>query len=103
MQVFSTGMRGVTQSGLYSKAMLLAESKLAAAGRDASLGDGEQTGETDDDFRWRVSLIPYQSEELDSDKLRIDPYEVTVEVEWDEGGRQPRIALKSLRLLPRNR
>ena len=39
LQSFSTGMRGVTQSGLYSRATLLAESIFARAGRDKGRRD----------------------------------------------------------------
>jgi general secretion pathway protein I len=103
LQAFSTGVRGVTQSGLYSRAMLLAESKLAQAGRDEALYEGEHSGEFDDIFRWRVAVIPYEAEDMDPRKLSLDPVAVTVEVEWDEGDRTPRIALTGLRLLPGNR
>ena len=103
LQTFSTGVRGVTQSGLYSKAMLLAESKFARAGRDEALFEGEYNGEYEDFFRWRVALAPYETEELDSRKLGLDPFTLRVEVEWDEGERTPRIALTGLRLLPRDR
>ncbi len=103
LQSFSTGMRGVTQSGLYSRATLLAESIFARAGRDKELSDGEYSGEVDDIFRWRVSLTPYETEDLDPRKLRLEPVAVTVEVEWDEGNRTPRIALSGLRLLAPDR
>ena len=103
LQAFSTGMRGVTQSGLYSRAMLVAESKLAQAGRDESLYEGEYSGEFDDVFRWRIRVVPYETGDLDPRKLEVDPVAVRVEVEWDEGDRIPRIALNGLRLLPRNR
>ncbi len=103
LQSFSTGTRGVTQSGLYSRATLLAESIFAQVGRDEELFEGEHSGEFDDFFRWRVALIPYESEDLDPRKLSLEPVAVTVEVEWDEGDRTPRIALTGLRLLPANR
>ncbi len=103
LQAFSTGIRSVTQSGMYSRAALLAESKLAQAGRDEALYEGAYSGEFDDTFRWSVSLIPYETEDLDPDKLSLDPVSVTVRVEWDEGDRTPSIALTSLRLLPDNR
>ena len=103
LQSFSTGMRGVTQSELYSRATLLAESLFAQAGRDEAMLDGELRGEFDDTFRWRVSLTPYETDDLDPRKLNLDPVAVSVEVEWDEGDRTPRIALGGLRLLRADR
>ncbi len=103
LQAFSTGIRSVSQSGLYSRAMLLAESKLTQAGRDEALYEGEYSGEFDDIFRWSISLTPYEVEDLDPDKLSLEPFTATVRVEWDEGDRSPSIILTSLRLLPDNR
>ncbi len=103
LQVFSTGMRGVAQSGLYTRAMLLAESKLAQAGREETQFEGEHNGDFDDIFRWSVSLAPYEAEDLDLRKLSFEPFVVTVKVEWDEGDRAPGIVLTSLRLLPDDR
>lgn len=102
LQIFSTGVRGVTQSGNYGKAMLLAESKMAAAGRDEELGEGEYSGDFNDTYRWRVVMAPYETEELDPDKFGLDAFRVEVEVEWEDGERRRRVSLTSLRLLRRN-
>ena len=59
MQIFSRGVNGAGLAEQYAKATMLAESKLAAAGVDVALQDGETNGRFDDDFQWRMIVLPY--------------------------------------------
>jgi type II secretion system protein I len=59
MQIFSTGLRNVTVGEDYTRAILLAQSKLASLGTEESLQPGEQTGAFDEGYRWRVTVQPY--------------------------------------------
>ena len=59
MQIFSTGLRNVMVGEDYTRAILLAQSKLASLGAEESLQPGEQTGAFDEGYRWRVTVQPY--------------------------------------------
>jgi len=59
MRIFSTGLHNVTVGEDYTRAILLAQSKLASLGADESLQPGEQTGAFDEGYRWRVTVQPY--------------------------------------------
>jgi len=59
MRIFSTGLHNVTVGEDYTRAILLAQSKLASLGADESLRPGEQTGAFDEGYRWRVTVQPY--------------------------------------------
>ncbi len=98
MQVYSTGMRGVTLSEEYTKAIMLAESKLASVGSEIALEEGEARGEEDETYRWRVSLVPFTSEDLPENLGDVEPLQVDVEVAWSTGGHERRVALHSLRV-----
>ena len=59
LQIFSRGVNGAGLAEQYAKATMLAESKLATVGVDGVLQDGETNGRFDDDFQWRMIVLPY--------------------------------------------
>jgi general secretion pathway protein I len=67
MQVFSTGLRTVTLGDEYTRAVLLAESKLAAMGVEEPLQEGEQSGTFDEHYRWRTVTRAYTEPEAPGD------------------------------------
>ena len=94
LQIFSTGLRGVSLSSDYTRAVLLAESKLAAAGREGPVASSGGEGVEDETYHWSVSVRPYGG----AGGGTVVPYEVTVEVWWNEGERERRVQLTSVRL-----
>ncbi len=52
-EIFSTGMRASRSAEEYTRATLLAESKLAAIGITGALEEGETTGDFEDGYAWR--------------------------------------------------
>lgn len=102
MQIFSGGMRNARLTSNYSRALFLAESKLAAVGVENQLEAGEMGGRQGADLHWRVVVVPY-ADGGDAERLMMPVrlYEVRVLVGWDEDGRERRIELASLRLGPR--
>ena len=62
MQIFSLGLRNVAVEEGYTRAVLLAESKLAGLGIEEPLQPGETTGSFDDEYRWHVTVQPYTDE-----------------------------------------
>lgn len=115
MQIFSTAMRNADLSEQYSRAALLAQSRLSAAGNEQPLQEGETEGEFEGGVRWRQSVVPYEEPnpevegegaeaEAESGGLRsrrakrIEGYRVTVEVHWEDGDRSRGLVLESLRI-----
>ncbi len=99
-QLFSTSVQGVLHSEHYSRALIIAESRLALLGRDEPLEPGEKTGVEAEIYHWRLEVIPYLEEEEDTSpaQQQIKPYQVTVHVGWDESeGRYP-VELTTLRI-----
>ena len=102
MQIFSGGMRNARLADTYSRAVFLAESKLAAVGVDQPLAPGEGGGQLEPDFRWRVTIVPHDdSGPADRLMLPVRLYQVRVRVNWNESGRERQIEIASLRLGPR--
>ena len=80
-------------------ATLIAESKLAAAGIDAPLGDA--SGETRHGFGWRTTAWPRPTEGGDDRVAQANrPYDVRVVVSWSNAKRDHAIELNSVRYGP---
>lgn len=84
-EIFSTGLRRAGDLDDYSRALLLAQSKLAAAGTEEQFKEGQAQGETEDRrFRWAVG-ITRTDEGLPDPKPPVSVYalfRVDVKVAW---------------------
>ena len=102
MQIFSGGMRNARLADSYSRAVFLAESKLAAAGVEQPLVLGEVSGRLGSDLHWRVATGPYDDDGAgDRLMLPLRIYQVRVFVDWNESGKSRHIELATLRLGPK--
>ncbi len=104
-QIFTTGLQRAGELEDYSRALVVAQSKLAAAGLDGPLEEGETRGESED-RRYRWAFAVRRGEE------NVDPggpavslfnlYRLDVRVEWDgSDGRARHVELATLLLGPR--
>ena len=102
MQIFFGGMRNARLADGYSRAVFLAQSKLAAVGVEQPLMAGDANGQLGADMRWRITINPYDDGGA-ADRLLMTQrlYQVQVVVGWSDEGRQRQIALNSLRLGPK--
>lgn len=102
MQIFSGGLRNARLADSYSRALFLAESKLAAVGVERPLLVGEDGGQLGSDMHWRVAVSPY-GDGGDAERLMMPVrlYEVRATVGWTEDNRERRIELSTLRLGPK--
>lgn len=102
MQIFSGGLRNASVTAGYTRALFLAESRLAAAGAEEPLAAGETSGQVGDDMQWQVSVTP-DAGAGDPDKLlmAVRLYQVLVRVTWQDGAHRRQIELASLRIGPK--
>jgi len=98
-QVFGTGLRGAHLSESHTRAVLLAQSKLAELDAAEGLTTGEERGRFDERFRWRVRIEPYAEQDHALDELSMQPLTTTVEVFWGEGKRERSVTLTTLHLV----
>lgn len=61
MQIFSRGVNNADVADRYAKAAMFAESKMASAGVEELLTEGETGGQFDNDFMWQLSVKLYYS------------------------------------------
>jgi general secretion pathway protein I len=98
-RIFSGGLRNLELSADYTRAALVAESQLAAAGVSIPLEPGETSGEVDDSFSWQRVIQTYQPWEKEKElSTAMQGYRVTVNVDWERAGQKRRLTLSSIRL-----
>jgi len=90
----SVGWRGAQVAWAESAALRLAHARLAAAGVEARLAEGEAAGETEDGLRWTVRTERYRRPGSGGAAERIAGYWVTVTVRWDGGVLRPARSLQ---------
>ena len=99
MQIFSGGMRNARAAESYSRAVFLAESRLAAIGVERPLAPGEDAGQIGVNLRWSTAVTPVDDDGTTERLLMsVRLYRVRARVGWSEDGRERQVELSSLRL-----
>ncbi|MBL8703560.1 MAG: hypothetical protein JNM30_01885 [Rhodospirillales bacterium] len=106
-QILGTSLRGVGDADRYTRAVLLAESRMAELGISVPLQIGETLGEAGEGYLWRVSVRPlasYAPPPAGTDGgLPLLPLEVTVTIAWGAEAQPQEVVLTGLRLVQRRR
>ena len=98
-QIFSGGLRNVDVAAQYSRAVIIAETKLAEAGISTELAPGESLGVEHGRFHWRRTVEDYEPfDNIDIDLIPVAAYQVTIAIEWEHRGRMREISLSTIRL-----
>jgi len=98
-RIFSGGLRNVDAAANYSRALLVAEERLVAAGTGEALAAGEIEGTTGERYRWTRRITPYEPEGYEPARdSGVDAWRIEVEVTWDAGTRDRRVGLSTIRL-----
>lgn len=98
MSTFSSSLRNVDTAQTYSRAILLAESRLAAQGVTEPLRTGESVGE-EGGLAWQVRVEEFPVDGIfPDDDLLPDAYVVEVSVTWNATGRDRHVTLASMKL-----
>ncbi|MCF7970022.1 MAG: type II secretion system GspH family protein [Methylococcaceae bacterium] len=100
LNIFSGGLKRAIVSDEYQQAVTIAQSKLAAAGVEWPLGDGDKQGQMLDKFNWTLFVQPINSDDIDaaSATTNIQTYQVIVRVQWLAGVEDRQIELTSIKL-----
>ncbi|MDH3350586.1 MAG: prepilin-type N-terminal cleavage/methylation domain-containing protein [Gammaproteobacteria bacterium] len=99
LRIFSTGLRNVSVSSDYARAILVAETQLASVGVISRLEPGETRGNDSDKFNWTrvvTNYVPFNG--YYQSATQVPAYYITVTVEWPHAGRTRQVNLSSIRL-----
>jgi general secretion pathway protein I len=101
-RIFGGGLHKIAVASEYSRAIMTAESVLAATGTMEILQPGESGGNLFDKYRWVRTISPYQAVgEPSYDNLPLRIYRVSVVVDWPGARGNRSIVLSTLKLEPR--
>ena len=99
LRIFSSGLRNVSVSSDYARAVLVAESQLATAGLATALHPGETSGSGGGKFSWTQVVSSYTPfAEGRNRAARVPAFYITVTVEWPHAGGKRKVNLSSIRL-----
>lgn len=99
-QLFSGGLRSAKLSDEYTRAIFHARAKMEATLLADTLMERETEGIVEEDYRWRLSIVPLESEE-DSGILK-EPLEtlfrLTVDIIWNDGENERTFTIRTLHM-----
>ena len=95
MDIFGGGLRNLGTSSAYTRAMLLAQSRLAEYGASVPLRAGSSQGDFDTSYRWRADVA-----EQPAVYLGVALYRIHLEVLWGPAADPRRVELDTLRIAP---
>ena len=104
-EIFSDGLRRAGDLEDYSRAVVIAQSRIAVAGAEEPLNAGQTQGESEDrHLRWTMVVTPFEDAPPPPGQPQPGPgtqmlYRVDVRVDWAGGdGRERSFALSTLGL-----
>lgn len=96
LQLFQGGLGNLAAGEQYSRAALLAESKLSQLRNAIELNEGSSEGELEQGYRYQLQLAPYVEDgEPQPTLLQAD-----LTIAWDDGGGERRYKVRTLLLTP---
>ncbi len=98
-RIFGGGLNKIAIASDYSRAVMVAESVLAAAGNTESLQPGESSGSLFEKYQWVRTISSYQEDgEPSYDDLPLSVFRVSVVVEWPGTSGNRSLDLSTLKL-----
>ena len=107
MQQFSAGLRIAHTSRTYTTATAYAKQKLEEFQLEEEMEEGEEVGDFDDGYTWKVSVLPYEDymeEAVESgedeelfEHLPLEMYRLESVVYWMEGEKEKSVSLVTLK------
>lgn len=98
-RIFGGGLNKIAIASEYSRAIMVAESVLAATGNTEVLQPGESGGSLFEKYRWVRTISPYQADGDPSyENLPLNAYRVSVVVDWPASRGNRSIVLSTLKL-----
>ena len=99
-QLFSGGLRSAKLSDEYTRAIFHARAKMEETLLADRLREGVKEGLVEENYLWKLSVVPMESEE-DSGALSRSLetlFQVTVDITWKEGEREKIFTIQTLHM-----
>lgn len=100
-QIYSTGARSTILSDEYTRAVIIAQSKLAGIGIEETQENGESNGIENDKYQWITRLHPTEDDDSELEiNFGLVKRHVEVEIRWQSRGKSRSIKLNTIKLIP---
>lgn len=100
-QIYGTGARSTILSDEYTRAVMIAQSKLVSTGIEDTQSNGESNGVEDDKYQWTTRIRPTENEDIELEtNFTIVKRNVEVEIIWQSRGKSRSVKLNTIRLIP---
>jgi len=96
----SGSLRQTANATRMAEAGALAQSLLAEVGTDLPIKSEERSGEFPNGYRWHLKMLPYGGVN-EREEWPVGAYQISTEVEWEDGANRRSYALTTLRLGPK--
>jgi general secretion pathway protein I len=100
LQLFSGGLKSSRLSDRYSRGVCYAREKMDEILLAETLSEGAVDGESADGFRWRSESLRLDVPGAAELPLPFLAYNIKVEVRWNEGQKEKRFAVSTVKLVP---
>jgi len=97
LESISGSLRRTATAARMAEAGALAQSLLAEVGTDRAIKPEDTSGEFPNGYRWHLKMQPY-GEANEREEWPVGAYQISTEVEWEEGASRRSYALTTLRL-----
>jgi len=99
-QIFSKGTRAAILSDEYTRAVFIAQSRLASSGIEGDLDDGEYSGKENSIYHWTTTIRTHDDSDVLRSIYRLSEREIEVIVNWNSRGKERSVKLNTLKLIP---
>ncbi|MCI0400772.1 MAG: prepilin-type N-terminal cleavage/methylation domain-containing protein [Gammaproteobacteria bacterium] len=99
-QIYHKGTQSAILSDEYTRAILIAQSKMASAGIEDDFEIGEYNSVESDLYSWVTRVRPYSDGQNLNSNTNMTVREIEVTVYWDSLGRSRSVKLSTLKLIP---
>lgn len=98
-QAMAAGGRSIRRADQAVAATAVAVARLASAGIEVALADGQEMTGEENGFQWRMAVQRYAGTDERTAQSRLIAYLVTVDVTWSDRGPTPRsVQLQTVKL-----
>lgn len=100
LNIFSGGLRRTIVSEEYQQAVIIAQAKMAAAGVELPLDEGQKQGQVLEKYNWSLIMQPLNTDDVAaaSEAMGVQVYEVISRVQWMTGDNDRLVELITLKL-----
>lgn len=100
LNIFSGGLRRTIVFEEYQQAVIIAQAKMAAAGVELPLDEGQKQGQVLEKYNWSLIMQPLNTDDVAavSEAMGVQVYEVISRVQWMAGDNDRLVELITLKL-----